>query len=284
MSHTPDQIVSLCRACAATRGQAVSTVSRLASGSGATVERLHRGADITTSRATRIVQWLSDHWPESAEWPPDIPRPAPSPDGDPDRSASPASDKRSRSGETARSDGHTPGGGPPMTGAPPAARGPSTAAPGPAGDGNPNPPAGGQGHDSLTSALASTPCAGVPARGGTLSAGPAASLKRPLQVARTGHVTAPSADPAVPFAAWPLDARGHVRDEAALADTLRVARATVYTTISRYADDGPRAHRWPRGRRSDSHRTLRALLATGDVRFRRRRAQWAAMTGLGAAA
>ena len=37
-------------------------------------------ADITTRRAARIVQWLSDHWPAGAEWPADIPRPAPSAD------------------------------------------------------------------------------------------------------------------------------------------------------------------------------------------------------------
>ena len=41
--------------------------------------RLRAGADITTRRAARIAQWLSDHWPTGAEWPPDIPRPDPSP-------------------------------------------------------------------------------------------------------------------------------------------------------------------------------------------------------------
>lgn len=255
MMHTDALIADLIRRYAAAAGIAETYAARRITGSGDTLARLDRGMSLTTRRAERIVQWLSDHWPESAEWPTDIPRPAPSPDGDPNRSASPASDTRSRSGETPRSDGHPPGGGPPMTGAPPAARGPSTAVPGPAGHGAIEP------------------------------AGPAASLKQRLQVAGSGHVTAPSADPAASLSAWPLDARGHVRDEAALADTLRVARATVYTTISRYADDGPRAQRWPRGTRSDSHRTLRALLATGDIRFRRRRAQWAAMTrGLGAAA
>ena len=225
-------------------GRTVGTVSLYASGSGATYARLAAGADITTRRATRIVQWLSDHWPESAEWPTDIPRPAPSPDG------------------------------------------------------NPNPPAGGQGSASLSSAPASTSRAGVPARGGpstaapgragdgaTEPAGPAASLKEAASPSRWPVPHGTSADPAASLSAWPLDARGHVRDEAALADTLRVARATVYTVISRYADDGPRATRWPRGQRSDSHRTLRALLATGDTRFRRRRAQWVAMAGaLGAAA
>ena len=51
-----------------------------ATGSGDTHERLVTGHDITTRRAARIVQWLSDHWPPGAEWPADIPRPDPSPD------------------------------------------------------------------------------------------------------------------------------------------------------------------------------------------------------------
>ena len=52
-------------------------MSLYASGSGATYARLAAGADITTRRAARIVQWLSDAWPASATWPTDIPRPAP---------------------------------------------------------------------------------------------------------------------------------------------------------------------------------------------------------------
>ena len=43
-------------------------------------DRLCSGADITTRRATRIVQWFSDHWPTDLEWPADIPRPDPAPD------------------------------------------------------------------------------------------------------------------------------------------------------------------------------------------------------------
>ena len=83
-------ITRLIGAMAAATGRAPSTISRLASGSGATYARL-RGdanrkppippADITTRRAARIVQWLSDHWPADRAdlWPDDISRPAPSP-------------------------------------------------------------------------------------------------------------------------------------------------------------------------------------------------------------
>ena len=60
-------------------GRAPSTIGRLASGDGRTYARLRAGADITTRRAARIVQWLSNHWPADAEWTSDIPRPPPAP-------------------------------------------------------------------------------------------------------------------------------------------------------------------------------------------------------------
>jgi len=51
-------------------------------GSGDTISRLSKGHDLTTRRANRFGQWFSDHWPEGAEWPSDIPRPAPNPPQD----------------------------------------------------------------------------------------------------------------------------------------------------------------------------------------------------------
>ena len=59
--------------------RSVSTVSRLATGSGETIPRLGRGHAITTRRAARAIQWFSDHWPADAEWPAAIPRPQPTP-------------------------------------------------------------------------------------------------------------------------------------------------------------------------------------------------------------
>ncbi len=61
------------------RGIALSTLGRLSIGSSTVAERLAAGR-VTISTAARIDQWLSDHWPEGAEWPADIPRPAPSPE------------------------------------------------------------------------------------------------------------------------------------------------------------------------------------------------------------
>ena len=72
-------IATLIERCARATGRAVSTTSRLATGDGRTHARLVAGADITTRRAGRVVQWLSDHWPAGTEWPADIPRPTPTP-------------------------------------------------------------------------------------------------------------------------------------------------------------------------------------------------------------
>ena len=80
MTDTFESIACLATIMARSTDRSVSTISRLASGSGATIQRLVGGHDITTRRAARIVQWLSDHWPPGAEWPADIPRPDPAPD------------------------------------------------------------------------------------------------------------------------------------------------------------------------------------------------------------
>ena len=77
MLNTRNSVERLIVAFAAGDSRAETTVSRLASGSGQTLYRLRHGRDITTRRAERIIQWLSDHWPEGAEWPADIPRPTP---------------------------------------------------------------------------------------------------------------------------------------------------------------------------------------------------------------
>ena len=70
-------IVILLRLMAERIGRSPGAVGRMATGRGDMYPRLLRGHDITTRRAARIIQWLSDHWPDGAEWPSDIPRPPP---------------------------------------------------------------------------------------------------------------------------------------------------------------------------------------------------------------
>ena len=79
MSHT--DVVMLIELLAASWHRSPHTIGRLASGSGDFYARLKRGHDLTTRRAERVVQWLSDHWPSDLEWPEDIPRPTPQPVG-----------------------------------------------------------------------------------------------------------------------------------------------------------------------------------------------------------
>ena len=81
----PDSILRLIGIAAVARGLSPGTIGRAASGSGDFHGRLLAGRDITSRRAARIVQWLSDNWPPGANWPPDIPRPTPRPADAPTR-------------------------------------------------------------------------------------------------------------------------------------------------------------------------------------------------------
>lgn len=64
---------------AAARGLSPATVSTYAVNAGDFYARLKRGHDLTTRRAARVTQYLSNHWPPDLDWPSDIPRPAPEP-------------------------------------------------------------------------------------------------------------------------------------------------------------------------------------------------------------
>ena len=74
---SPACIIRLITLAAAASGRSPSTIGRWASGSGDMYHRLRRGHDITTRRAARVVQALSDRWPPGAQWPADVPRPPP---------------------------------------------------------------------------------------------------------------------------------------------------------------------------------------------------------------
>ena len=75
---TEQNIVDLIKALAEQRGWKVSHASRMASGSGDTVDRLQGGIGLTLRRAHAIIQQVSELWPKEADaqWPTDIPRPA----------------------------------------------------------------------------------------------------------------------------------------------------------------------------------------------------------------
>ncbi len=82
MDCTTTHIIVLIEHLAARESLSPRTVSRIVTGSGDTIDRLAAGHDITTRRAHRVVQNLSDRWPADFAWPADIPRPEPLPAGE----------------------------------------------------------------------------------------------------------------------------------------------------------------------------------------------------------
>ena len=74
-----NSLPQLIRTYATAVGLTHRTVSTYMSGSGDFCDRLERGCDVTTRRAARVTQKLSDHWPADLPWPDDVPRPDPSP-------------------------------------------------------------------------------------------------------------------------------------------------------------------------------------------------------------
>ena len=74
-----DSLVRLLGTYAAARGIAITSACVYAARQARLADRLRAGCTITARRTARVAQWLSDHWPAGAEWPPDIPRPEPQP-------------------------------------------------------------------------------------------------------------------------------------------------------------------------------------------------------------
>ena len=76
---SPKAIISLVDLYADRTRLSPHSVGRYAAGSGDFYVRLKQGHDLTTRRAARVTQYLSDRWPTNLAWPDDIPRPAPTP-------------------------------------------------------------------------------------------------------------------------------------------------------------------------------------------------------------
>ena len=78
--YSTAQIIDVCARYIGARNIAGSTLCRLAVGNSTVWERLETGR-VTIRTLDRLVQYLSDQWPEGLEWPSDIPRPEPRPKG-----------------------------------------------------------------------------------------------------------------------------------------------------------------------------------------------------------
>ena len=76
--HGTVPVVRLCTRYIRARNIQGSTLCLQALSNARAWENLPTGR-VTVRTVDRLVQWLSDHWPEGLEWPADIPRPAPTP-------------------------------------------------------------------------------------------------------------------------------------------------------------------------------------------------------------
>lgn len=50
-------------------------VATLIFSGGMRIQKIREGGDLGTMAFESAMQWFSDNWPESAEWPSDVPRP-----------------------------------------------------------------------------------------------------------------------------------------------------------------------------------------------------------------
>lgn len=71
-----DQLLAIARKYAELERVELSTVSSRAFDDGKKLIALESGADIQVRRLERAMQWFSDNWPDSADWPTGIFRPA----------------------------------------------------------------------------------------------------------------------------------------------------------------------------------------------------------------
>lgn len=72
-----EQILILTDRYGATLGIGRKRVSTIVLNRGSKLDDVAAGGDLTTGVFERAVQWLSDNWPDGAEWPAAVRRPAP---------------------------------------------------------------------------------------------------------------------------------------------------------------------------------------------------------------
>lgn len=75
MSNLLAQLLSVSEAYCATSGIGRQRLSTLMLGAGHRLETIAAGGDLKTGTYEKALQWLSDNWPDGAEWPVGIERP-----------------------------------------------------------------------------------------------------------------------------------------------------------------------------------------------------------------
>ncbi|AZO77513.1 MULTISPECIES: hypothetical protein [unclassified Bosea (in: a-proteobacteria)] len=70
------ELLLLAQTYADAEGVSFTTISSRVFNDGKKLDAIVAGSDLYTSRLNRAVIWFSTNWPESAVWPPSIPRPA----------------------------------------------------------------------------------------------------------------------------------------------------------------------------------------------------------------
>lgn len=71
---TVDHVLLLVEPFCKARKISESRLSSLIFNDGKRIALLRTGRDITSRRMVDVFQWFSDHWPDGAEWPSDVPR------------------------------------------------------------------------------------------------------------------------------------------------------------------------------------------------------------------
>lgn len=74
MSPTISDFLRVVDAYREARGWSDATVSTLVFRQGRKIDELRHGTDITTGRLFAAYCWFSNHWPDDAVWPADLPR------------------------------------------------------------------------------------------------------------------------------------------------------------------------------------------------------------------
>jgi hypothetical protein len=75
MANQIEQLLTVVDAYCAARGISEARASTLIFNGGGRIKQLRDGRDIGVLTSLSALRWLSDNWPEEAEWPSDIPRP-----------------------------------------------------------------------------------------------------------------------------------------------------------------------------------------------------------------